>query len=46
MFRFWYRFIPDNLATINRGFSDVVYQKIASQISSFMGGVFEEICKQ
>ncbi len=46
MFRFWYRFIPDNTASINRGLSDLVYQKIAPQISTFMGGVFEEICKQ
>lgn len=46
MFRFWYRFIPDNLATINRGLTDVVYKKIDPQITSFMGGVFEEICKQ
>jgi len=46
MFRFWYRFIPDNLATINRGLTDVVYKKIAPQITSFMGGVFEEISKQ
>ncbi len=46
MFRFWYRFIPDNLATINRGLTNIVYLKIAPQINSFMGGVFEEICKQ
>lgn len=46
MFRFWYRFIPDNLAAINRGHTDNVYKKIAPQITSFMGGVFEEICKQ
>lgn len=46
IFRFWYRFIPDNLATINRGLTDIVYKKIAPQITSFMGGVFEEICKQ
>lgn len=46
MFRFWYRFIPDNFTTINRGLTDIVYKKIASQITSFMGGVFEEICKQ
>lgn len=46
MFRFWYRFIPDNLAIINRGLTDVVYKKIVPQITSFMGGVFEEICKQ
>ncbi len=46
MFRFWYRFIPDNLAIINRGLTDLVYKKIAPLITSFMGGVFEEICKQ
>ena len=46
MFRFWYRFIPDNIAAINRGFSDTVYQKIAPQLNAFMGRVFEEICKQ
>lgn len=46
MFRFWYRFIPENLAMINMGQSDVVYKKIEEQISSFMGPVFEEICKQ
>jgi AAA+ ATPase superfamily predicted ATPase len=46
MFRFWYRFIPDNMAAINRGLLEVVYQKIAPQITAFMGGVFEEICKQ
>ena len=44
MFRFWYRFIPDNIAAINRRLTDSVYQKI--DISAFMGGVFEEICKQ
>ena len=46
MFRFWYRFIPDNIASINRRLTDSVYQKISPQITSFMGGVFEEICKQ
>lgn len=46
MFRFWYRFIPDNLAAINRGLTDIVYNKIAPQITAFMGCVFEEICKQ
>lgn len=46
MFRFWYRFISDNIASINRRLTDVVYQKIAPQIPAFMGGVFEEICKQ
>jgi AAA+ ATPase superfamily predicted ATPase len=46
MFRFWYRFIPDNIAAINRRLTDTAYQKIDSQITAFMVGVFEEICKQ
>lgn len=46
MFRFWYRFVPDNTASIQRGLTTIVYQKIAPQIPSFMGDVFEEICKQ
>ena len=44
MFRFWYRFIPDHIAAINRRMTDAVYRKI--DIPAFMGGVFEEICKQ
>jgi len=46
MFRFWYRFVPDNMAAISRGLTDIVYKKIQQQLNSFMGGVFEEICKQ
>lgn len=29
-FRFWYRFIRDNLGTINRGLTDLVYNKNCS----------------
>lgn len=46
MFRFWYRFVPDNMATINRGLIDTAYQRIAPEIPSFMGAIFEEISKQ
>lgn len=46
MFRFWYRFVQGNASAINRGLSDLVYQKIEPQLSDFMGAVFEEICKQ
>jgi AAA+ ATPase superfamily predicted ATPase len=46
MFRFWYRFIPDNTAAITRGLTDSVYDKIRPHINDFMGSVFEEICKQ
>ena len=46
MFRFWYRFIPDNNSMIARGAADLVYKRIEPQLSDHMGKVFEEICKQ
>ncbi|MDD2235364.1 MAG: ATP-binding protein [Desulfitobacteriaceae bacterium] len=46
LFRFWYRFVPDNIASINRGLIDAVYEKIYPMISSYMGAVFEDICIQ
>jgi AAA+ ATPase superfamily predicted ATPase len=46
MFRFWYRFVPDNAALIQTGMSDRLWRKVQPQIPAFMGGVFEEICKQ
>lgn len=46
MFQFWYRFVPANLALIERGAKDRVYQRVKTQITAYMGFVFEEICKQ
>lgn len=46
MFRFWYRFVPENTSVISRGATDLAYSRIASELSSYMGGVFEDICKQ
>jgi AAA+ ATPase superfamily predicted ATPase len=46
MFRFWYRFVPDNLAKIHLGLGESVYDEIEPQIPTFMGEVFEDICKQ
>ncbi|MCM1127825.1 MAG: ATP-binding protein [Lachnospiraceae bacterium] len=46
MFRFWYRFVQDNISAINRGMEDQVFLRIAPHLSDYMGGVFEEICKQ
>lgn len=46
MFRFWYRFIPENASMISRGATDLVYKRIEPHISDYMGKVFEEICKQ
>lgn len=46
MFRFWYRFVPENASMIARGASDLVYKRIEPYFSDYMGKVFEDICKQ
>jgi AAA+ ATPase superfamily predicted ATPase len=46
MFRFWYRFVPENTSIISRGAVDLAYNRIAPEIPSYMGSVFEKICKQ
>lgn len=46
MFRFWYRFVMENTSMISRGAVNLVYNRIEPQLSDYMGGVFEEICKQ
>lgn len=46
MFRFWYRFVPENNSIIARGAADLAYRRIEPYLSDYMGGVFEEICKQ
>lgn len=46
MFRFWYRFIPDNSSVIVRGAGNLVYGKIEARLDDYMGRVFEDICGQ
>ena len=46
MFRFWYRFVPENASLIARGAADLVYQRMEPHFSEYMGKVFEEICRQ
>ena len=46
MFRFWYRFIPDNNSIISRGATELAYKRIAPNLSDYMGRIFEEICMQ
>ena len=46
MFRFWYRFVPENASMIARGATELVYKRIEPYMSDYMGKVFEEICKQ
>ncbi len=46
MFRFWYRFVPENNSIIARGASELAYKRIEPHLSDYMGKVFEDICKQ
>ncbi len=46
MYRFWYRFIPENSSIIARGAADLAYRRIEPFLPEYMGQVFEEICKQ
>ena len=46
MFRFWHRFIPDNLAAISRGMGEQAFRRIAPQIPAFLGKTFENVCSQ
>lgn len=46
MFRFWYRFVPENYSIISRGAVDLAYSRIEPFLSDHMGKVFEDICRQ
>ncbi len=46
MFRFWYRFVPENNSLIARGAGAAAMERIRPELSDYMGSVFEEICKQ
>lgn len=46
MFRFWYRFVPENASIISLGAADLAYKRIEPELPSYMGRVFEEVCRQ
>ncbi len=47
MLRFWYRFIPDAMEAIEIGKGDLYYyQNVKPYLYSFMGNVFEKMCRQ
>jgi len=46
MFRFWYRFVPDNMSLIKSGMVDRIWRSVATGIPSYMSKVFEDICRQ
>jgi uncharacterized protein len=44
---FWYRFVRPNLSSIAQGLGNEVWRhQIAPYIDEYMGGVFEEICRE
>jgi AAA+ ATPase superfamily predicted ATPase len=44
---FWYRFVQPNLSSVGQGFGAEVWKyQIAPNIHAFMGGVFEDICRE
>lgn len=46
MFKFWYRFVPENNSLISRGAVEPAMNRIKPALSDYMGAIFEEICKQ
>lgn len=44
MFRFWYKFIPQNNVLIQRGKAENAWQNIEPYFNDYMGKVFENIC--
>lgn len=45
-FRFWYRYVPNNMSLIQSGHADLAADRVMRTISDFMGQVFEDICVQ
>ncbi|MCL2342004.1 MAG: hypothetical protein FWC53_02965 [Firmicutes bacterium] len=47
MFRFWYRFIPDNMSNIEKNMGEIIFkEKVLPLIPDYLGSVFEDICIQ
>ncbi|MDO4921195.1 MAG: ATP-binding protein [Phascolarctobacterium sp.] len=44
MFRFWYKFIPDNNILIQRNMPEAAWANIQPHVNEYMGKVFESIC--
>ena len=47
MFKFWYRFIPQNITNIESGLGkQVLENRILPSLPSYMGHIFEDACKE
>lgn len=46
-FRFWYRFIPQNISSISAGRFEHLYEKmVKANMHDYMGLVFEKMCRE
>jgi hypothetical protein len=46
-FRFWYRFVPQNISAITSGRFEHSYNKVVkSRLHDYMGLIFEKMCKE
>ena len=46
-FRFWYRFVPQNISAISAGRIEYIYETVIKKhFSDYMGVVFEHMCRQ
>lgn len=45
-FRFWYRYVPQNLPLIHSGRPDIAARLVMDELPRFMGPVFERMCMQ
>lgn len=44
-FRFWYRFVPNNMTPITSGRMERIYEKaVRSNLNDYMGLIFEKMC--
>ena len=46
MFRFWCKFVPQNIGLIQNDMAEMAYKRIEPHVSDYMGTVFELICRQ
>ena len=46
MFKFWFKYVQDNMSMIMKGFENEVAQNVWLDINNYMGRVFEDICTQ
>jgi len=46
MFKFWFRYVQDNLTLISKGLGQKAVENVWPTINDFMGRVFESVCIQ